>query len=330
MAIVCEAARGVGNPREHWGFTAILVGGIMNESISFFKKLFARTRGFIELRAFPSCERIFTRDYHKLSRFVEAHLDENVFFGVATRSRKSGSKADCAEIPALWVDIDWKDFSGGQKEAARRLIRFAVTPSIEVESGHGRHVYWLLQKPIAAGLHIEAYLKGLASTLNGDHASAEVARILRVPGTFNFKQPTRRAVECVSFTGQRYRLEDFEPWKMAESRVRKPTVIFSNVNHFINVDGLRLSSALRTLIKHGWTGAPYKSRSEADMAAISGLLRIGIDSDQIRAIFREYPIGEKYREKGTRGDGYLSRSIGSAKAFLAEMSPRGRNEEETR
>jgi RepB DNA-primase from phage plasmid len=298
------------------------IRGNMDQTTRFFKRLFARTDGLIELRAFPSGERIFTRDYRQLSRFIKRHLDSDVFFGVATRWRLGGSKADCAVTPALWVDIDWKDFAGGEKEAARHLKLFALPPSIIVCSGHGLHLYWLLEKPVPADSLIESYLKGLAAALQGDRGSAEIARVLRVPGTFNYKRAKSVSVTCVKLSKRRYALEAFDHWKIDEPLAPNGTITFDDDVVAVDLAKFSLSERMRALIDNGWSGAPYKSRSEADMAVITALLKGGAQPDEIRAVFCAYRIGQKYREKGKHGDGYLRRSIGNASTFLAKIKAR--------
>ena len=56
--------------------------------------IFEDSPGLIELRALPSKARIFFRlgDVMQLSQFVENHLHENVYVGVA--SRKDSSSGD--------------------------------------------------------------------------------------------------------------------------------------------------------------------------------------------------------------------------------------------
>lgn len=61
--------------------------------------------------------------------------------------------------------------------------------------------------------------------------------------------------------------------------------------------------------------AAVGSRSEHDFGVVLALCRAGATNDQIRAVFRHYPIGTrgKYAE---RGDRYLSRTIENARARL--------------
>jgi Protein of unknown function (DUF3987) len=49
------------------------------------------------------------------------------------------------------------------------------------------------------------------------------------------------------------------------------------------------------------------------------LLTEGATHDEIRAVFKKYPIGEKYREKGTSGDNYLIHSIAAAEDYIAKQ-----------
>jgi len=65
----------------------------------------------------------------------------------------------------------------------------------------------------------------------------------------------------------------------------------------------------------------YPSRSEADEAIISSLLRKGYKEDTIFGVFEKYPTTGKYKEKDRRKDNYLTRSITNAMRFI-EVSER--------
>jgi hypothetical protein len=157
----------------------------------FFVPLFGKARGNIELRCFPSRHQFFSGDKNEIISFIDAHIGENVFFGCATRRDNDGSKPGTLEVPFLWADVDFKDFAGGETEAREVIAAFAMTPSIVVQSGHGLHLYFLLGNPMPAGLpeglEVEKHLKGIAKALRADPAAAELARVLRVPGTYNHK-----------------------------------------------------------------------------------------------------------------------------------------------
>jgi len=120
------------------------------ESVRFLKELFGDTKGNIEIRC-KSGARIFTRDYKKIAAFLAEHSSENIYFGACTRKGRDGSKKGVFEIPALWVDIDFKQFPGGRAEAEAKIAQFPLTPSIVVFTGGGFHLYWLLRKPRKVG-----------------------------------------------------------------------------------------------------------------------------------------------------------------------------------
>lgn len=93
---------------------------------------------------------------------------------------------------ALWLDLDFKDLVGGQVDADR-VLETMIPPSVIILTGNGYHFYWLLREPVEAIPEIiEPYLKGLARRYNGDTSSAELARLLRVPGTFNYKDGQKK------------------------------------------------------------------------------------------------------------------------------------------
>jgi hypothetical protein len=149
----------------------------------------------------------------QLEGFLKAHGDDRflgLYFAVATRN-DGAKKEHIEEIPALWVDIDFKDVP--EDRARRQLEEFLFLPSAVVSTGGGLHVYWLLKEP-ATREEIEPFektLKRLAHTLGGDLRAAEAARVLRVPGTFNRKPEyeSPRPVELELLVPERrYNYED--------------------------------------------------------------------------------------------------------------------------
>lgn len=156
----------------------------------FLSSFFAGTQHDIELRTVPLVKQIFTRDPKLLKEFISKNSQTNVYFGCCTREGKKGDKEHARELVAFWVDMDFKDFGATPEEECDRFLQsFPLPPSILINSGGGFHVYWLLETPIDAhDKRCEPILKGLCAALKGDSASAEIGRILRVPGTKNFKE----------------------------------------------------------------------------------------------------------------------------------------------
>jgi hypothetical protein len=133
----------------------------------------------------------------------------NVFFGVAKFNDDSGrTKANVRAIKSLWMDIDCGpdkalvDESTGrpdgyatQQEALTALKAFTGTVGLPkpiiVNSGRGLHVYWPFTSEVTRAEWEPAAkrLRDLCHTheLYADPACFEAARVLRVPGTYNFK-----------------------------------------------------------------------------------------------------------------------------------------------
>lgn len=104
-----------------------------------------------------------------------------------------GTQKDAKWLTALWVDVD-----GGANDDNLARVR-SVEPSIIVASGGGYHGYLLLDEPLlitdANREDVKRALKGLAKLMNADSHSAELARVLRLPGTVNTK-PKREGAKC--------------------------------------------------------------------------------------------------------------------------------------
>ena len=127
----------------------------------------------------------------------------NVYFGCAKYGPEDNRTHDNAHFfRALWLDLDCgptKAAEGkgypSQEEALRELRKFctAITlpKPIIVDSGTGLHVYWLIEEtldqtqwvPLAKRLREVCREQGLLV----DPAVFEASRVLRVPGTINFK-----------------------------------------------------------------------------------------------------------------------------------------------
>jgi hypothetical protein len=130
-----------------------------------------------------------------------------------TRTNKRGrivaarTQDDALPLKSIWLDIDVKDPPRGYAtlgEAVDALTTFRNStnlpaPSALVFSGGGLHVYWINDKQLAPA-EWQAYAEALkAAAINfGLRCDAgctiDSARILRVPGTFNYKRLPKRPV----------------------------------------------------------------------------------------------------------------------------------------
>ncbi len=151
----------------------------------------------------------------------------NVYVGVCPRRDRRGNKEHTTHAPALWADLDGKSFDAadpqhGKAMALARLrqaLPQELQPSLLVDSGNGYHGYWLLIEPWDFSENgnrpkLEASVSALAEYLGGDVAVADVARVMRLPGTLNVKDPANPRpcllVECNP--ERRFNLSDFDDY----------------------------------------------------------------------------------------------------------------------
>ena len=187
--------------------------GPMTSILNFYSELFGGCdAGSIEMRAFSGRLRrrsfFATNDLAAAVRFIEEHQGLNCFHGVATRDGRGGATENLLLLPAVWVDIDFKETP--RAEAWRRAQRFAFKPSVWMASGGGTHGYFILEEParVSEAEKISRVLHGLAEHFGGDHNATDLARILRAPGSLNHKYTPARPAAVVESNSFRYALDD--------------------------------------------------------------------------------------------------------------------------
>jgi hypothetical protein len=133
----------------------------------------------------------------------------NVFFGVAKYKEEGSRKKDNVKaLKAFWLDIDcgeakaevnektgrpdgYIDQATGLQELKRFCKLVGMPKPVLVNSGRGIHVYWPLTEEVTREEWepVADRLRELCNThdLYVDPAVFEAARVLRIPGTLNFK-----------------------------------------------------------------------------------------------------------------------------------------------
>lgn len=113
----------------------------------------------------------------------------DVYVGVLPRAHRKGDKESVTAGAVLWADIDFKRFP--QATAAAKLK--AMAPDMVVNSGNGYHAYWLLKDVVPIGdvgvKKFEAKVKAWQKQIGTIDNTADVPRILRLPGSTNYKDP---------------------------------------------------------------------------------------------------------------------------------------------
>ena len=168
-----------------------------------------------EAKLFPPAE-IYTRDANEIDAFVGQYdmPGRAIYFGVnPVIEGKRRNKANIAEISTLHTDLDFKNIIEDRKTIEAVLARLPLKASLVVFSGNGLHGYWWTSATPDQAERIEAALKRLAWALAGDEKVAEIARVMRLPGSHNTKFGEWAAVKVVHKNGRAlYELEQLEEW----------------------------------------------------------------------------------------------------------------------
>lgn len=153
-----------------------------------------------------------------IQRMLDAEY--NVYFGCAKyKSNTKRTKENAGYFKSFWLDLDCgagKDYPD-QNTALADLVRFCEelelpAPTL-VDSGFGIHCYWRLTEEVTfqEWIQVAEHLKALCKhhKLKADSAvTADAARILRVPGTFNHKVSPPLEVSVLA-SGARVEFEAF-------------------------------------------------------------------------------------------------------------------------
>jgi hypothetical protein len=146
-----------------------------------------------------------TDDPSLIDAILRDHRGLHSYFGVALRNGSNGSKEAITQIPALWIDLD-----GSPLE---RVAESPLSPSAVIETSPGKyHCYWKLREPADRSEipAVEDLLRRLSFFFKADPAACDASRILRIPGTSNFKTSPSHPVRVIIHGTQEWNLQDFE------------------------------------------------------------------------------------------------------------------------
>lgn len=194
--------------------------------------------GNVRTKWFHSSERDEVASY-----IIEEGKIHNTYYCVNPRKKRlspyiRGSDKDVKCIVGAYADFDIKGLAHKQDalpESKEQLLDFLqnespISLSLLIWSGNGVHSIWLLEEPymmeddssyignIIKGW--EAYLKSKALEMYGwkFDSVADTARMLRAPGTINFKTVDRPLCEVIHYENVRYSVEDFEGYVAKQNK----------------------------------------------------------------------------------------------------------------
>jgi hypothetical protein len=165
-------------------------------------------------------ELVQTRE--EFDKYVAEFLEKgrDVYFGVAKfETNLNRKKENVKDLKSFWIDLDCGESKAevnpktnrpdgyiDQPTALQELQKFCkligLPKPLLVNSGRGIHAYWPLANPVS-----KEEWEPVANRLNElcvlhnlyvDASVFEIARVLRVPGTLNFKDNPPKPVELIS------------------------------------------------------------------------------------------------------------------------------------
>jgi hypothetical protein len=170
-------------------------------------------------------------------KFAESLLERDLYVGVGFSGKDHGATHRCpscevAGIVGLWADLDLKSDAHSKTalpttvEEALQILPDQMAPTFVIRTGNGAHAWWLFREPLIfesdeerrkAGnlaqrwqslLRVNAAARGWAFD-----RLADLARVLRVPGTRNCKDPANpKPVEIHQHADRRYNPSEIEEY----------------------------------------------------------------------------------------------------------------------
>ncbi|WP_257539598.1 RepB family DNA primase [Sphingobium sp. CFD-1] len=246
---------------------------------------------------------------------------------------------DVRDMAVLHVDIDprkGEDPAAARAAAIARLDAFSPPPSIVIDSGGGVQALWLLDEPLFIGGHVpraeeaECYNRHLEIAFEADSCH-NVDRILRLPGTINWKRkPGRepRLANLLQFHNERvYSLAEFtaaQPRNVAPTTGQATVQLDGIPAPLASLDELppAVTPRTRMLIVQGCDPDDelrYDSRSEVTFAVVCEMVRAGCKDEQIAAVLLDPDMGiSAHTMAQKRPLDYAARQIARARAEVDE------------
>jgi hypothetical protein len=175
------------------------------------------------------------RDVDQAAAVVESCGAIDIYIGAGLSPEDFGAHQRCpadriAGIAALWADFDLLSDAHPKKALpttltdALSVIPTQLPPTITVATGNGGHAWWVLKEPLIfesdeERAHAAAVLYRWHTMLRFNAANrgwafdrlADLPRVMRIPGTRNYKDPqSPKPVEVYELSDRRYNLSDFE------------------------------------------------------------------------------------------------------------------------
>ena len=253
----------------------------------------------------------------KMARFIhKCGQKYNTYIGINPRGKplgeySRGQKEDVGSLVAFYADCDVKGPAHKETrlpDTPEELLGFInslpIPASLAVDSGNGVHFYWLLKAPFMTDTDelrdkAEAWIKGWERYINDRalkergwrfDAVCDLPRMLRAPGTTNFKTDEKPLCHVLYSSDARYEPADFEPYITVEEPPKAKSAPVDTSDAFA-----MMGSGSAQELMHGCEFLQH-CRDEAQLlpepmwhAAITNLALTMDGQEMVHEISRPYP-----------------------------------------
>jgi hypothetical protein len=272
------------------------------------------------------------KDVAEMRAYIAAAQGRLNFYIVANAckiGRTSPTKAEMTGARCLHLDADLKDFDCGTVELLDRIRSFDPPPSVVAFSGGGYQAEWRYDGTFAEkdwAHRIEAANAAIAKAIGAAPGCQNINRLLRLPGTVNVLNSTKRAAGRQPAAAYLVEADWDRTWSFARDPV--PRLLERD-------DGgrtLAINTLPEKLKKAICSGDPKLlnrengSRSELVWYVVLTLLRRGWPDDQIVAILLRRDLGVSgHIYDQDRPTEYAARQVAQAREEIATAWERHSN-----
>jgi putative DNA primase/helicase len=223
-------------------------------------------RGILAIYSLPSAKAEFFNlaesgaIYKAIKTIAGKNGNQNIYHTLGLlnkRPEKRGKEDDVMGIAALWMDIDFAGnahkkgkLPSSLEECLDFLETFPLKPTVIINSGNGLHVYWVFneiwyfdgvderKKARRLSDKFQNTLIQMAKEKGWDlDKTSDLVRLLRVPGTYNYKNPNDpKLVKIIKINENKYNPDEFEPFLIEhpdESRITTfdASIVYKGLSH---------------------------------------------------------------------------------------------------
>lgn len=140
---------------------------------------------------------------------------------------------DVSAVNCIFAEFDGKDFEDGKAGALSHIVDLVPPASCLIDSGGGYHAYWLLAQPVelndeATRQHVRDLQTNWVEYVEADRGAKDLSRVLRVPGTRNYKDkyaPDFPEVTFVWYEDTLYTLDELAGYIPAKPLIEDTPVV---------------------------------------------------------------------------------------------------------